>query len=227
MSNLLLSTLIPLVVVWLGAAVTAYRQPSDRLRSLMQHLAAGVVFAAAAVEILPDVLHSSAPLGITMLGASLGVAAMLGLQMLERARPGPLGLTVTAGVDVFIDGFVLGLAFFQGSRQGLMLTVALSLELVFLCVSVAAALGAAGPRRVLATTFGISLALPAGAVAGHLLGGLSTSWLTAFYAFGLMALLYLVTEELLTEAHETEDTPWMPLAFFVGFLGLVALEKVL
>ena len=227
MRILLLSTLIPLLAIWVGGLITAYKTPSDWLRSLMQHLAAGVVFAAAAVEILPDVLHSTASLWFTMGGAALGVAAMLGLKVLEKARPGPIGLTVTAGLDVFVDGFVLGLAFFQGARQGLLLTVALSLELVFLCVAVAAGLGGLGRRKVLLTTFGISLALPAGAVVGHLLGGLSESWLSAFYAFGLMALLYLVTEELLSEAHETEDTLLMPVAFFAGFLGLVALEKVL
>jgi ZIP family zinc transporter len=31
--------------------------------------------------------------------------------------------------------------------------------------------------------------------------------LTGFFAFGLIALLYLVTEELLIEAHETPDRP--------------------
>lgn len=227
MKTLLLSTLIPLLAIWIGGIVTAFKTPSDWLRSLMQHLAAGVVFAATAVEILPEVLNSTASFWFTLLGAALGVAAMLVLKVLEEKRPGPIGLTVTAALDVFVDGFVLGLAFFQGARQGLLLTIALSLELVFLCVAVAAGLGGLGRNKVMLVTFGISLTLPIGAVVGHLLGGLSAGWLSAFYAFGLMALLYLVTEELLSEAHETEDTLLMPVAFFVGFLGLVALEKVL
>ena len=38
------------------------------------------------------------------------------------------------------------------------------------------------------------------------------------------ALLYLVTEELLTEAHETEDTPLLTATFFAGFLLILVLS---
>jgi len=51
--------------------------------------------------------------------------------------------------------------------------------------------------------------------------------LTGFFAFGLIALLYLVTEELLVEAHETPDRPWVTAMFFVGFLALLLLEEVI
>ena len=53
----------------------------------------------------------------------------------------------------------------------------------------------------------------------HLIGG--------FLAFGLMALLYLVTEELLVEAHEKPDSPAISALFFVGFLGLLLVEEML
>ena len=43
-------------------------------------------------------------------------------------------------------------------------------------------------------------------------------------AFGAAALLYLVTEELLVEAHEVPDTPLLTAMFFVGFLALFILE---
>lgn len=48
-------TLIPLFAMTLGAVATALRPPSPGLKSGIQHFAAGVVFAAAASEILPDV----------------------------------------------------------------------------------------------------------------------------------------------------------------------------
>jgi ZIP family zinc transporter len=47
-----------------------------------------------------------------------------------------------------------------------------------------------------------------------------------FLAFGLIALLYLVTEELLVEAHESEDRPWVTAMFFVGFLLLLLLDEL-
>ena len=38
---------------------------------------------------------------------------------------------------------------------------------------------------------------------------------------------YVVTEELLAEAHEIPDRPWVAAMFFVGFLLLLALEEVM
>jgi ZIP family zinc transporter len=37
------------------------------------------------------------------------------------------------------------------------------------------------------------------------------------------ALLYLVTEELLVEAHEVAETPWAAAMFFAGFLLFLVL----
>ena len=46
-------------------------------------------------------------------------------------------------------------------------------------------------------------------------------------SFGLMALLYLVTEELLVEAHEKPDSPLISAMFFVGFLALLLIEEIM
>ena len=45
-------------------------------------------------------------------------------------------------------------------------------------------------------------------------------------AFGTAALIYLVTEELLVEAHEhrVQENPLTAALFFVGFLLLITLE---
>lgn len=222
----LLYTIAPVAAALLGAVVTAYNPPSAWSRSVVQHLAAGVVFAAAAVEILPDVLRANAPLP-TLVGSVLGIAAMVLLQQAGTRVTGPVGLTIAAATDVFVDGFVLGLSFLHGAKQGVLLTIALTLELLFLGLSVAASLGSATKARVVAITAGVVIALPIGTAAGLLLDGLPATLLSGFYAFGLIALLYLVTEELLKEAHETEDTALMPIAFFSGFIGLIFLEELL
>jgi ZIP family zinc transporter len=46
-------------------------------------------------------------------------------------------------------------------------------------------------------------------------------------AFELVALLYLVTEELLVKAHETADTPLITAVFFVGFFLLILTEEMI
>jgi ZIP family zinc transporter len=52
----------------------------------------------------------------------------------------------------------------------------------------------------------------------YLLAGASTSVISAILAFGVAALLYLVTDELLIEAHVVEEKPSSTLWLFAGFL---------
>jgi len=223
---MLLYTLAPLTAALIGGVTTAYRPPGEQLRSVIQHFAGGVVFAAAAVELLPDIVHANAMLP-TMIGSALGIAAMLALQYAERRLQGPVGLVTAASVDVLIDGLVLGLSFLHGAKQGLLMTIALSVEILFLGLSVASSIEGQSKARVIGTTMGVAAALPAGAAVSLALVDLPQATLSAFYAFGLIALLYLVTEELLVEAHEVEDRAFMPAAFFIGFVLLIYLEEIL
>ena len=57
----LLFTLAPVAAMAAGGVIAAYRPPQARLSSSIQHFAAGVVFAALAVEVLPDVVHRDEP----------------------------------------------------------------------------------------------------------------------------------------------------------------------
>jgi len=220
-----LVTLVPVAAMALGAAATVVRTPGPALTSALQHLAAGVVFAAAAGEILPGLKHQGAVLPI-LLGGLLGVAAMLLVKHLGRHAAGPVGLVATAGVDLLVDGVVLGIGFAAGERQGLLLAVALTLEVLFLGLTLALALRERLPALgAVAGTVAVGLLLPLGALAGAPISKLPRFWLDAAFAFGLVALLYLVTEELLVEAHEQPDTPWATAAFFMGFLALLVLEE--
>lgn len=96
----------------------------------------------------------------------------------------------------------------------------LGLELVSLGLSTAPALVRRGmPRsRAIAVMGATGLVILLGAAAGHVVASLSEEWLSAILGFGVAAMLYLVTEELLAEAHETPDTPIITATFFAGFL---------
>jgi len=62
-------------------------------------------------------------------------------------------------------------------------------------------------ERSVLTTSTVSIAPLVGAIAGYFLGGvLSGAWIEGVLAFAVAALLYLATEELLTGAHETEES---------------------
>lgn len=59
-----------------------------------------------------------------------------------------------------------------------------------------------------------------------MLRGATGNLLEIVLSFGLAALLFLVTEELLIEAHEETETPLLTLSFFVGFLLFLLLGMV-
>jgi len=66
-------------------------------------------------------------------------------------------------------------------------------------------------------------------IAGKFLNGLSGAFFAAINAFGLSGLLYLVTEELLIEAHEDDKTDrwYVSINTFVGFLIVMTLHEFL
>lgn len=221
-------TLIAAAAAIIGAAVAVNVRPGPTLVSAIQHFAAGVVFAAAAGEILPDIMHRASPWA-TMIGGGIGVATMLLVKHLEALAKGPAGLLTVIGIDILIDGLVLGIGFAAGPKVGLLLTIALTIEVLFLGLTVATELGESvrSRARVVWITAALVLLLPIGALLGAPVALLPNPLLTGFFAFGLIALLYLVTEELLIEAHETPDRPWVTAMFFVGFLALLLLEEVI
>ncbi len=221
-------TLIPVAAVLLGSLAAVLRRPGDAAIAGTQHLAAGVVFAAAAAEILPQIMHQASP-AATLIGGGLGVAAMLGLKEIEKRFEGRIALLGAIGLDILVDGLVLGLAFVAGAKAGILLTIALTLEVLFLGLSLATELGETmrSKARVVATTTAIALLLPLGALAAFPVAQLPPVVIAGFLSFGLMALLYLVTEELLVEAHEKPDSPLISAMFFVGFLALLLIEEML
>lgn len=227
LQTVLTYTLIPVTATIASGAIAAFRPPGAKLRSFVQHFAAGVVFAAAASELLPDIVHKKSPLAV-MIGGTLGVVVLLSVKSLTKKAQGSVSLIATVGLDVLIDGLILGLGFAAGAKAGILLTIALTLELLFLGLSVSATLSQASSdrKKIVTITAGLALLLPVGATLGTALGGLSGSILAALLAFGLVALLYLVTEELLVEAHELPHTPLIAATFFVGFLLLILIEEI-
>jgi ZIP family zinc transporter len=232
--QVLAATLPAVVIAAAGGLLASARPLSPRVTAAIQHLAAGIVFAATTLELLPQERTHTAP--PVILGFALGLAVMLGVSRVSdwmEARQGsrlPVGLLAVIALDLVIDGLVLGMAFATGEKTGLLLSAALSLEVLFLALSSSAALAAAGAGR-LATAgvpAGLAALLAASAVVGRLvLAGLSPFQFAVGLGIGIVALLYLVTEELLIEAHAVPETAWATAAFFVGFLVFLVLEMTI
>lgn len=263
--NILFYALFPVLAVILGGVIAAFRPPGARLRSSVQHFAAGIVFAAVALELLPDIMHEGSPVA-AVAGFVVGIGLMLGVKTVTEkfgeqvgtaetesaagenkndqtgktaklpiaAQPTaqnkqPTTLLITLGIDILIDGLLIGIGFAAGAKQGVLITIALTIEVLFLGLSAAVALAQAGASRakIIGITAGLGLLLAVGAVVGTaLLGNLAGAAKEFVLSFGAAALLYLVTEELLVEAHEEPETPTLTAMFFVGFVVLLVIEMI-
>jgi len=235
MDNSLLQILayscIPVITAVLGAVIAVIRPPGPVLRSYIQHLAGGVVFSVVAVELLPDIVRQHAAWIEVAVGFSLGVASMLVLRSFshkleKNGEERPLGIMVGVGIDILLDGFLISMSFTAGGKEGILLTFALALELLSLGLAVAIALAKNEIKssKIILTTFLLFLLIIVGAGIGAVLAqSISAEVLEIVLSFGLAALLYLVTEELLVEAHKEPETPMATGMFFLGFLVFLLL----
>src|SRR5581483_10947522 len=112
------------------------------------------IFAAAAAELVVELVakHRIAPL---IVGFAVGAALMLlvaaAAARLERRGQGAAraaGFLAAVGIDVFVDGVVVGIGFAIGRSSGLVLVIAFAFEMLFLGLSSAVELRSTGAARM-------------------------------------------------------------------------------
>lgn len=155
-----------------------------------------------------------------------------GAGQLIKSFPWPLVFAVA--IDSLVDGLLLGMIGVETPKAVLMVSTATSLEMGALGLSFAAALRerAQGSART-ACVVGMPLALVLGGVIGSLAAvPLQNSPLaiTAMLSFGISALIYLVTQELLVEANESrqevDQRGSTALFLFAGYLLVLILDTL-
>ena len=137
--------LIPALVAVAGGFLSLVWHPSHQMRSLIQHFAAGVVLAALAVELLPEIGREHAQPWVLIAAFAAGSLFMFGMKLLtDKLEAGshaagqnaktalPIGLLVATLIDIATDGFIIGAGFASGGETGLILALGLSVELLFL-----------------------------------------------------------------------------------------------
>jgi ZIP family zinc transporter len=224
----------PALVALCGGILAAVWTPSHQMRSQIQHFAAGVVLAALAVELLPEIEREHAP-GLVLAGCfALGSLFMYALKLwtlrlehqatLSGTAAGlSTGLLLATFIDVATDGFIIGAGFAAGGETGTILALGLSVELLFLGLALTSKANAGW--RIIVISGSLGLTVLVFAVLGNvLLTGASHALIGGTLAFSAAALLYLVTEELLMEAHEVEEKPISTLVLFGGFLAFWSIQ---
>lgn len=225
---------IPAVVALGGGILASVWSPGHQMRSLIQHFAAGVVLAALAVELLPEIGREHAPGWVLAGSFALGSLFMYGLKLWTMRLEHQASLTGTISglstslllatfVDVATDGFIIGAGFAAGGETGTILALGLSVELLFLGLALTSE--ATAGWRIIAISGALGGTVLTFSLIGNvLLSGASHAVIGGALAFSAAALLYLVTEELLMEAHEVEEKPISTLVLFGGFLAFRSIQ---
>lgn len=236
---ILLYVLLPVSCLIIGGLISTSRLHEHTLGIGIQHCAAGVVFAAVAIELLPRVMNAMEPMSM-IIGFVAGLVLMFGVKQLaeylqrnaqsETEYGLPKTLLSSVSLDLFIDGLLISIAFLAGARGGILIALAIAAEELFYGMAISKNLEdkrVIYPNRILYNIV-MSLLILLGAIAGFYgMQLLPESSTTFVLSFGMSALLYLVTEELLTEVHTKLETPWVTAMFFIGFLFILIVETTL
>ncbi|MDR5730209.1 MAG: ZIP family metal transporter, partial [Terriglobia bacterium] len=134
---------------------------------------------------------------------------------------------ITIATDLIVDGLMIGIGFVAGAKTGILLSIALTMELISLALALVGYLRERGKSSVaaIAITGALTSLVPIGSLVGlSVLSHMPEGIINGTIAAGTAALLYLVTEELLRDAHEEPEGPITTATFFAGFLVVLLLD---
>jgi ZIP family zinc transporter len=256
--NTLAFLAIPAIVLLASSLLSVCHIPLS-VQGGMQHFASGVVLSAMTIELVPVILEPSAPMLPVCGGFVLGIAFFVSLhnalghrharalgnghenpfvdkateyiQYGIREATVPWATIIPTLADFMSDGVLAGLSFGIGARAGVMIVLAIALEMA--SVGPAVFTRMKSWRVATGTAIGVMLFLAAClygtgviafAYAAELYG---TALFYLLMAFACSACLWLAFEDLVMMAHESGDEKWLvTVLFFIGFFGPMALEKL-
>lgn len=210
---------------------------SERALSLALHLAAGIVLAVVALELVPQALEGNPP-WIPVAAFVAGGAVFIGLEHLidivkdrldtGEDSTGPLAIFTGVSLDLFSDGVMIGTGSVINPALGLLLAAGQVPADIPEGFAATATLKRAGFSRRTRLVMAASFAVPVlvGATIGYLalLQAPEILTLSVLAATGGV-LISVVIEEMVTQAHDGPTSGYGPLLLTGGF-GLFALISV-
>jgi ZIP family zinc transporter len=132
-------------------------------------------------------------------------------------------------INLVVNGLVLGMSFVARAEVGLLMLIAVTLQTLFLSLIAAAdvARSERAPGQIILLTVSLALMLPIGSLLALPVAVMRSPLQEGFLAFGFIALLYLIAEQVFANARDVPDKPWVAAMFFVGFLALLIVEEAL
>lgn len=202
---------------------------SDRTLSLALHVAAGVVLGVIGIELMPEVLNAE-PAWLVLVAFVAGGGFTIILDSLTDAiiertgstatGAGPWAIYLGVAVDLFSDGVMIGTGSTIAFGLGLILAlgqVTADVPEGFATIATFKAQGMARRKRLwLAASFTVPVFL--GATVGYwAVRGQAEILKLGLLAFTAGILLTVVVEDIVPEAHETDDARLAALALVGGF----------
>mgnify|MGYP001392496355 FL=1 len=229
--------ILPAISMAFGGLLGSRIRPGKRFRAVVAHLVGGLVLGIAAADLMPAASNSGHPVALAI-GFCLGFSLLLVINAVleephdspEHGRPRPMLLLMLPFlVDSLIDGLVVGISS-EAAEQQWVIPVAVALEMGLVTLGLGTLLGRGAGRwrsalsgALMAVTYLIGLSTSL-----SITSGLQGPALTGTLAFGTAALIYLVVEEVMKEAHARgeDDSGLVNVAFFIGLLCIWLLDCV-
>ena len=241
--NAFLLSLIGALTTGLGGVVVALFGEFDmRAYDTLLGFAAGVMTAVATLGLTHEALAQGGTL-ITLVGLAVGAAALFALdrflphehQNLSFVCENPTayrrGLLLFAAMTLHNvpEGLAVGTSYGAQPRLGLLLALAIALHNIPEGVAVAGPFRACGmPRRqYIAWAMGSGLAEPVAALLGAAFVLLFKGVLPFALAFAGGAMLYVVSDELISESQSHGYEHQATFGFILGFMLLLVLLRLL
>lgn len=147
----------------------------------------------------------------------------------------PVNLILPVTIDCFVDGFLIGVSVAISPKAGFILAIANCFEMAFLGMAYASRLvrctGTSAFKRNLAL-YAPPFVMFLAAGLGALLAGATRETpmiFIAFVAFGVVALMFLVCNELLIEAKNAqgeEEKWWISICIFLGIYMVLIINQL-
>lgn len=220
---------LPALANVVGGLLAEALRVTGRSLSLALHLAAGIVLAVVGLELMPEALQADPP-WIPLLAFVAGGAVFVGLDRAvgvvqarfdgQDGRSGAIGVFGGVSLDLFSDGVMIGTGTVINPSLGLLLALGqMPADLPEGFAAVASLRRAGFSRRtrlLLSASFVVPILL--GAALGYLALRSAPEVVTlSVLALTGGALVAVVVEEMVSEAHEGETSQLGPVFLTAGF----------
>lgn len=220
---------MPVVSNFIGGIIAEALPTSKQTLGLALHAAAGVLLAIASTELIPRVLIAK-PVWATILALFLGGASFIWANELLKLSKNrlrgidlntvSLAIFLSIAIDLFGDGLMIGTSLTISPHLGVVLTSARVVAHIpegFVTNAAFKSQQMPRPKRfLLLAAFLIPVWL--GTTLGYWgLRGQDELLKLIVLAFTTGALMVAIAEEIIPEAHQTQDTNWSSLTFISCF----------